>query len=416
LTEAESQSRAKNWWQRPRFALIGLCLIGTAAVASTFYKTQADSSASDKKSTDTSNSATKAETNDRQIELDVETQKKLGINFGMAEQRPLRKLIRAPGTVSFDERNVTHLKPRTQGRVTQLMVQPGDSVITGQVLAKLDANSILESRRVMDTARASLNDASAAQKQAAAALDRANYLISYKATTPADVEKRQADAAKALATVQSAQAQLDASTAQYERLAPVADEPGASGIISPIAGVVTTANITLGEVIDTNQDAFTVADPSRMLVHASLYASDIGLVKRGDDVTILASEQLLAGKIRSVNVALDAATNTAAARIELPNPDLFLRANMFVSVLIQADLARKAITIPAAAVQITEQGPVAFVRTAPTTFERRDIQLGLQQSEWVEVQKGVAEGETVVTNGSFGLKAILLRSLLGSTN
>ena len=318
--------------------------------------------------------------------------------------------------VSFDERNVTHLKPRTQGRVTQLMVQPGDPVTAGQVLAKLDANSVLESRRVMETARASLNDALAAQKQTQAALDRANYLISYKATTPADVEKRQADMAKALATVQSAQAQLDASTAQYERLAPINDEPGTSGIVSPIAGVVTTANITLGEVVETNQDAFTVADPSRMLVQASLYASDIGLVKRGDDVTILASEQLLAGKIRSVNVALDAATNTAAARIELLNPDLFLRANMFVSVLIQADLGRKAITIPATAVQITEQGPVAFVRTAPTTFERRDIQVGLQQAEWVEVQKGIAEGETVVTNGSFGLKAILLRSLLGSTN
>jgi cobalt-zinc-cadmium efflux system membrane fusion protein len=353
---------------------------------------------------------------DRKIELAADLQKKLNLSFGPAEVRRLNKLVRAPGIVSFDERSVTHLKPRTQGRVTQLMVQPGDAVTAGQLLAKLDANSVLESRRMMDTARASLLDAQAAQKQAQAALDRATYLISYKATTPADVEKRQADMAKSVATVQSAQAQLDASTAQYERLAPIGDEPGISGVVSPISGVVTAANITLGEVVETNQDVFTIADPSRMLVQASLYASDIGIVKRGDDATITASGQLLTGQVRSVPIALDAATNTAAARIELPNPDLFLRANMFVSVLIKADLGRNAVTIPAAAVQITEQGPVAFIRIAPTTFERRDLQLGLQQPDWVEVVKGVAESETVVTEGSFALKAILLRSLLGSTN
>ena len=415
MAHFDGQQRSRRWL-RGRNVAAAAVLLAVVAASAFIYKTRADTPKAGAETADTSASGKPDEQNDKQIELDVETQKKLGINFGAAEQRQLRKLIRAPGMVSFDERRVTHLKPRTQGRVTQLMVQPGDPVTAGQVLAKLDSNSILESKRLMDTARASLSDAIAAQKQTQAALDRANYLITYKATTPADVEKRQADSAKALATVQSAHAQRDASTAQYERLAPIADEPGASGIVSPIAGVVTTANITLGEVVDTNQDAFTVADPSSMLVQASLYASDIGLVKSGDDVTILASQQLLAGKIRSVNVALDAATNTAAARIELRNPDLFLRANMFVSVLIQADLARTGITIPAAAVQITEQGPVAFVRSAPTTFERRDLQLGLQQAEWVEVQKGVAEGETVATTGSFNLKAILLRSLLGSTN
>jgi cobalt-zinc-cadmium efflux system membrane fusion protein len=89
---------------------------------------------------------------------------------------------------------------------------------------------------------------------------------------------------------------------------------------------------------------------------------------------------------------------------------------MFVTVLIIAELRRNGITIPASAVQITEQGQVAFVRIAPTKFERRDLQLGLQQADWVEVQKGIEEGETVATKGSFNLKAILLRSLLGSTN
>ncbi len=66
--------------------------------------------------------------------------------------------------------------------------------------------------------------------------------------------------------------------------------------------------------------------------------------------------------------------------------------------------------------QETEQGPIAFVRTGPDTFVRRALTLGIRRADWVEVEGGVAEGETVATQGSFALKAILLRSLLGSTD
>lgn len=412
MIEPSNQERTK-WWRRRRYALVLVCLIVAAATGVAFYRTRADTPIIGSDSADRVGSGNK---NDKQIELDTETQKKLGVGVGLAEVKPLQKLIRAPGLALFDERNVSHLKPRTQGRVTSVRVQPGDTVKAGQILARLDSNSVIESRRAMDAARASLTDAFAAHKLAQTTLDRANYLILHNGATSADVEKRQADLAKTLATVQSAQALVDATIAQYERLAPILDETGASGIVSPIDGIVTSASISLGEVIDIDQDVFTVADPSRMLVQASLYASDIGLVKSGDGATVLASQQLLKGKIRSVNVSLDLATNTAAARIELPNPDLYLRANMFVSVLIEADLGRSGITIPASAVQITEQGPVVFVCVTPTTFERRDVQIGLQQTEWVEVKKGVAEGETVATTGSFNLKAILLRRLLGSTD
>ena len=89
---------------------------------------------------------------------------------------------------------------------------------------------------------------------------------------------------------------------------------------------------------------------------------------------------------------------------------------MFVWVEIAADLGREGVTVPATAVQQTEGGPVAFVRMAENRFEKRVLKLGVQRSDWVEVTEGVAAGETVGTDGSFGLKAILLRALLGSTD
>ncbi len=59
---------------------------------------------------------------------------------------------------------------------------------------------------------------------------------------------------------------------------------------------------------------------------------------------------------------------------------------MFVSVEIAADLGRAGVTVPAAAIQQTEAGPIAFVQTAEDRFEKRALTLGVQRTDWVEVR------------------------------
>ncbi len=288
------------------------------------------------------------------------------------------------------------------------------------MLATLDAAGILDARNGLASANAALGEAVASEQAAALQVKRGQDQLSFGGVAKAEVERRQVDLAKAQAAVKSAQANAAMYRAQYERLAPAEGAaPGTSAIVTPIAGVVTSVGITIGDVIDTARDAITVADPSRMLVLANLYGPDIARVRTGDEATIEApipGSERFAGTVGAINAALDPATNTAPARIEIANPGDTLRANMFVSVTIAADLGRSGVTIPAAAVQETEQGPIAFVRTGPDTFVRRALTLGIRRADWVEVEGGVAEGETVATKGSFALKAILLRSLLGSTD
>lgn len=358
--------------------------------------------------------------NGNTVVLDAEGQRRLGLVFGQAETRRIVLPVRTPGMVAFDERRITRLKPRTSGRVLSLAVQPGDRVSAGQTLATLDAAGVLDAKNGLAAAQASLGEAQATEKVAEANLKRGTDLIRMGGVAQAEVDRRQVDLAKAHAATLSAQSQVDLYWAQYERLAPATgDAPGISAIVSPIAGVVTAASITLGEVVDTNRDAFTVADPSRIQVLANLYGHDITTVKAGDLAMVEApirDHPRLEGRVRSVNAAIDPMTNTAPARIEVANPDGSLRANMFVSVEIGADLGREGITVPAAAIQLTEAGPVAFVRTGADRFEKRVLTLGVQQTDWVEVRSGIAAGETVATEGSFGLKAILMRALLGSTD
>ncbi len=354
------------------------------------------------------------------VTLDGAGQARIGLAFGTAETRRIVLPVRAPGTIAFDERRVTHLKPRTPGRVLTLAVQPGDPVREGQTLATLDAAGLLDARNGLAEAQASLAEAQATERVAELNLKRGQDLLKVLGMAQAEVDRRQVDLAKAHAGTLAAKAKVDLYSAQYARLAPEPGAPaGTSAIVSPIDGVVTASGITLGEVIDTDHDAFTVADPSRIQVLANLYGRDIAAVKAGDAAAIQApvpDHPRFEGRVRSVNAAIDPATSTAPARIEVANPRGELRANMFVSVEIAADLGREGVTIPAAAVQQTADGPVAFVRTAADRFEKRALALGVQRADWVEATKGVAPGETVVTQGSFGLKAILLRGLLGSTD
>ena len=352
------------------------------------------------------------------VVADAQTRRQLGVGTDHAKVQEIVKPIRVAATVAFDDRRVTRLKPRTKGRVTGILVVPNQEVRAGQTLATLDASGVLDARNGLEAARAALGEANATKIATAAAVKRAGSLLKIGGVSPAEVERRQVEDAKAQAAVQSAQAQVDLYTAQYERLAPEAGS-STSAVVSPLTGVVISASLTLGDVVDTNQDAFTVADPSKMIVLASLFGPDIGAVGPGDRVVVeapIGDHAKINARILTVGAALDPLTNAATARIEVANEKDLLKANMFVTADIEADLHRRGVTIPASSVQLTEQGPIAFVQVAPDRFVRRDLALGIERADWVEVKHGVADGETVATTGSFGLKAILLRDLLGSTD
>ena len=400
-------------------ALLGVVLFSAIAVAGYFFAdpimsyVEGDANASDE------GPSKKPKSNPNVVEIDAHARKQLGLETTKAVTKEIVKRLRVPGVVSFDERLVTRLRPRTKGRVLSLAVQPGDSVTAGETLATLDAGGVIDARNGLDSAKATLSEAQTTRLAAKVALKRAAALLKIGGISEADYELRQVEDAKAVSAVQTAQANLDRYAAQYERLAPGAGEaPGTSAIVSPITGVVTSAKITVGEVIDTTQDVFTVADPSHMLVQASLFGSDIEAVKAGDPASVDAptSPAKFEGVVQSINAALDAMTNAASARIQVANPQNTLKANMFVTVEIMADLGRKGVTIPTSSVQETQQGQIAFVQKDDTHFDKRQLTLGLQRTDWTEVKKGVQQAEIVATKGSFGLKAILLRSLLGATD
>ena len=354
------------------------------------------------------------------VRVGAEAQRNMGLKFTHPTRARIAQPVQAPGTVMFDQGHVARLRPFAQGRVMRLLVAPGDSVRAGQPLVELDTPSLADGRDTLAGAQAALRQAQAELDVAEAAQRRGEMLARDGSLSRAEAERRRAETARARASVDTARATVTAGESRIARLAPLpGGAPGTATLTSPIDGVVVTVGITPGEVVDPATEALVVADLSIMAAIAQISESQATLVRVGDPARIRLTagpDRTWTGEVVATAAQLDAQSRTLSARILLPNPDRALRAGMLVQITLSADRGRDGLEVPASAVQTIDDKPVAFVRTGPDRFERHDLTLGVQRPDIVEVRKGLSEADEVATDGSFQLKAILQRDLLGGTD
>jgi cobalt-zinc-cadmium efflux system membrane fusion protein len=100
-------------------------------------------------------------------------------------------------------------------------------------------------------------------------------------------------------------------------------------------------------------------------------------------------------------------------RIRLANPDGALRIGMYVDVTVTSETGRDAVVVPSAAVQTVADKQVVFMPLGGGRFQSHDVTVGVERKDWVELRNGVPQGGQVVTQGSFELKALLQKSMLG---
>ncbi|MCG6206972.1 efflux RND transporter periplasmic adaptor subunit [Rhodopseudomonas sp. HC1] len=176
---------------------------------------------------------------------------------------------------------------------------------------------------------------------------------------------------------------------------------------SPLAGTVIDRQISLGEYASEQKPAFVVADLSTIWVDLSVYRQDIQRVKIGDEVLIDPDDGggEIKGRIAYLAPigALD--TQTALARVVLPNPDSRLRPGLFVTARLVLAKRDVAVAVRAGAIQMLENKTVVFVREADDALEARPVVLGEQDARFVEVKAGMAPGERYVAENSFVVKA-----------
>jgi cobalt-zinc-cadmium efflux system membrane fusion protein len=364
------------------------------------------------------------------IDVSPQEMQNMQLHMVQTELRPLVRRVPATGVVGYNELRLARITPPARGRIEALEVVVGDPVRAGQRLALMDDFDLSQARSQVASAQAQLVQATAEASAAQAAVARAADLIRTGGMAESELERRRADAARTQAELRTRQAELQQWQDAEQRLMPTdstgADSGGAAAadqgprdsqgaIIAPFSGVVDAVATSPGEIVDATNQIFTVADLSTVWVQAAVAEGDLGAVRVGDAVSIRIGaypDRTFAGRVTYIADQIDPQTGTARIRCEVPNPDGALRVNMFANVVIASPLGRSAILVPSAALQTINDQSVVFIPTGSGHFAWRAVHAGLVSGNQTEITGGLAAGTTVVTDGSYWLKAALLRNTI----
>ena len=311
-------------------------------------------------------------------------------------------------TVQSNENELAEVTTLIRGRVVKVHVDVGQDVKKDTLLAMLHSTDLGLAEGAYLKAVARLHEAELAH-------ERARDLHEHKAVSLAELQRREAEMKTARAEARETQNRLEllgVPRREIERLnrehTIKADVP----LRAPFDGRVIMRNITRGEVVETNQKFFTVADLSEVWVVGNVPEKDVQYIRKEQRVDVMVSaypHAIFPGTITYISDVIDAATRTMRLRVTVPNPDRLLKPEMFATVRVYAAPTPDALTVPLAAVQNGPVGKILFVQKEANEFEVRTVKLGSEQGEVVTVLEGVSAGEQVVTKGSFVLKSEMER-------
>ena len=319
-----------------------------------------------------------------------------------------------PATVQSNENELAEVTTLIRGRVVKVHVDVGQDVKKDALLAMLHSTDLGVAEGAYLKARAKLHEA-------ALAYERAKDLHEHKAVSLAELQRREAEMKTARAEARETQNRLEllgVPRQEVERLdrehTIKADVP----LTAPFDGRVIMRNITRGEVVETNQKFFTVADLSDVWVVGNVPEKDVQYIRKDQTVDVIVSaypHAIFPGTITYISDVLDPATRTMRLRVTVANPDRLLKPAMFATVRVYGTPTPDALTILLSAVQNGSTGKMVFVQRGPNEFEVRTVTLGPEQGEVVTVVDGLSEGERVVTKGSFVLKSEMERHKIEPT-
>lgn len=305
-----------------------------------------------------------------------------GVTVGtvVATLAPLEVTLRETGTVVARPGGFAAVSVPAPARVIAIYVEPGQRVASGAALVAVDASPF----------RAALREAEAAQQTARLAAERASRLAADGIAPRRDVEQTRAALAQADAVLVVARRNMVRSTLR-----------------APIAGIVSRVTAVLDATADPAQTLVEVVDPTALQVRVMVAPADAGAVRVGAPVTFTApgGDSLGNGVVTTIAPSVDATSGAVEVRVRVTNAARTLR----VGEALTADvlLARPGVpkvVVPVSALVPETDGYRVYVVDRGDTARARTVTIGRRTTQLVEIATGVAAGETVVSEGAYGVE------------
>jgi RND family efflux transporter MFP subunit len=298
------------------------------------------------------------------------------------------------------------LYARATGYLDQILVDAGDAVQEGQLIAQLDVPELqfdLQNAEAAERrAKAGVENASAAYQEAHLTLTR---LEAADKAQPNLIAKQDLDTARlreqaAQAALNAAREEQNVANASMNRFQTLLNY---TKITAPFEGVITHRYSDPGALIQAGTssgsrplvrlsqvDLLRVAFPVSVSYVASVKVSDEALIR----VPSLKKE--FQGKISRVSQRVETSTRTMEAQIDLPNADLSLTPGVYATVLLKIDRRNNARILPLEAVTREKGTSSVYLITKENKIEARNIQTGTESPTHIEVVDGLAEGDLVM--------------------
>ncbi|PSJ63100.1 efflux RND transporter periplasmic adaptor subunit [Mesorhizobium soli] len=271
-------------------------------------------------------------------------------------------------------------------QLTEVLVEEGDRVKKGDVLARLDSSLL---RAQLTEQEAAIEQARATLASAEMASARAEKLLKSSAVSVETAE------GKATA-VQTGRAQVAQAEAAANRIRVQVDR---TEITAPFDGVIASKPAVVGSIVQAGTELMTIIRDDRLEVEVRLPDKDLPSIARGQKATVTdAAGRISAGTVSSVAEKVDRATRLGTVRIALEN-GAGLKPGMFARVSIDAS-NRPALTVAENALVWRGSKPAVFVLGDDGKVKSRSVETGQRAGGRVAILSGLSEGESIVVSGA----------------
>lgn len=327
-----------------------------------------------------------------------EAAKRFVVDVAVAVSEPESRSIAAPGTLAA--RETVRITARVSGVVDRVLVQQGDHVDAGQVVAEIEPERF---RLAVETAQAQLARAKAAREDTASQQHRREQaaaaqpgLISDDELAQVKARTAQADAEVAVAAAGLRRAELDLRDAR---------------VASPVAGIIQERLADTGALAAPGTAIATVVDRSRILVHCSIPVADAALLRTGLPLRFRVPGDSTGRNATIVLVgdAADQATRLIPIVAQVAEADAAaVRPGSFAAVAIDLPAGGARVLVPDLAVKPSSRGFLVFVvegeGDSAVAHERRIEMAGRTRDDRIAIATGLTAGERVVSRGAEALR------------
>ncbi len=402
------------------------------------------------------------------ISVDQEVAKRLGIKAEPVKRQTLKLAIKTTGQIETLPSQKAKVTTPIKGTILALLVEPNQKVEAGQPVAVLSSPELagLQVEAIAKQSEAdgnamsaianlqlaeqnlarqkSLVEADIQQAQTELNLDKERYDRDRELFTQGAITKRQvqeseskyvaakaslakassrlplleaeAQMSRSAADVQVARSRISLSGAAYEarrnQLGAIANPDGTVTVVSPIAGVVSDREATLGESVEeSGKPIMTIVNDRQVMASANIYEKDLSQVRIGQSVQIKVSgdNTSFVGKVTAIGATVDSTTRVVPVKVEINNAQGKLKVGMFADLEIISDRASQpVIAVPIASVIESNGKQLVFVQNG-TNYQPVEVKLGRISGDLVEIQDGLFEGDLVVTQRANQIYAQSLR-------